>query len=338
MTGTRLVVVVGPGGVGKTTVAAATALELAHSADTRVLVLTADPARRLADVLGLADAADSRVAVDGPGELWASTLDPAQVWDDLVRAEVGDEAEAEAIIANAVYRNITRRFVGASDYAATQRLAEVAASGRYDVVVLDTPPSRRAVDLLHAPERTVDFFSSRFLTWLTAVPSTAMKPLNFLGGRLLGQGFLGELQAFFALFDRLSPRLRERGAEVDRLLHSDDASFVVVASPRSGPRRQAAAIAAQLRRDGFPVRLEVVNRRLPAVFRDAGVTARADELADGANPLLAAAALAYADLAEPVDQSSVEAAIEIPHLGRAVDDRSDLRTIGARIVAGLTPG
>ena len=143
----------------------------------KVLVLTVDPARRLANALGLETfgnvetrvppEAFAEAGVEPRGELWAAMLDTKQSWDDLVRRHAPDAATRDAILANPLYKNITGRFVQSHDYIAMERLYEIHASGTYDLIVVDTPPTRNAIDFLEAPERMADFFSSRLLRWLT---------------------------------------------------------------------------------------------------------------------------------------------------------------------------
>ena len=177
LAGREVVVVCGPGGVGKTTMAASSALLAAQHVGGRVLVLTVDPARRLASALGLDALGNTEVQVDPAllaaggsqprGELWAAQLDTKESWDGLVRRHAPDAATRDAILANSLYENVTGTFVQSHDYIAMERLHELHASGRYDLIIVDTPPSRNAIDFLDAPERMAEFFSSRLLRWLT---------------------------------------------------------------------------------------------------------------------------------------------------------------------------
>ncbi|MFM7225009.1 MAG: ArsA family ATPase [Actinomycetota bacterium] len=170
----EIVVCCGSGGVGKTSVAAAIALGAAARLGGRVLVLTIDPARRLATALGLEGIGNEArrvpdavvaAAVGAPprGELWAAMLDMKQSWDDLVRTHAEDEATAERILENRLYRNLTSRFVQSHDYIAMERLFEIHSAGEYDLIVIDTPPTRNAIDFLEAPARMAEFFGGRFL-------------------------------------------------------------------------------------------------------------------------------------------------------------------------------
>ena len=164
----EIVIACGPGGVGKTTTAAAAAAMAASHHGGKVLVLTIDPARRLADALGVEGIGNDEVRVPDEafvaagvrprGELWAAMLDTKKSWDDLVRRHAPDEATREQILANPLYGSISGRFVQSHDYIAMERLYEIHAEGAYDLIVVDTPPTRNALDFLDAPKRMADFF------------------------------------------------------------------------------------------------------------------------------------------------------------------------------------
>jgi anion-transporting ArsA/GET3 family ATPase len=210
----------GSGGVGKTTTAAAAAAMAATHLGGKVLVLTVDPARRLANALGLEEfgnvetrvpnSAFAEVGVTPRGELWAAMLDTKQSWDDLVARHAPDDRTREAILANSIYQNISGRFVQSHDYIAMERLYEIHSSGTYDLIVVDTPPTRNAIDFLEAPDRMADFFSSKLLRWLTApsksrVMSAASKPFYTVADRILGSQFLEDIAEFFGLFQAMAP-------------------------------------------------------------------------------------------------------------------------------------
>ena len=191
----------GSGGVGKTTIAAALGLAAAVNQGGKVLVLTVDPARRLADALGVGAlgnratqvpaAAFAAAGVEPRGELWAAMLDTKAGWDELIRRHAPDAEVRDSVLSNPLYQNITSRFVHSHDYLAMEQLHDLHASGEYDLVVVDTPPSRNALDVLDAPSRMVEFFGSRLLQWLT-VPyrsrlfNVASKPFYQIADRVLG--------------------------------------------------------------------------------------------------------------------------------------------------------
>jgi anion-transporting ArsA/GET3 family ATPase len=223
----------GAGGVGKTTTAAALGAMAATHLGGKVLVLTVDPARRLANALGLEqfgnaeirvpDVAFAESGVEPRGELWAAMLDTKQSWDDLVRRHAPDARTRDAILGNSLYESITGRFVQSHDYIAMERLYEIHTSGAYDLIVVDTPPTRNAIDFLEAPERMSEFFSSRLLRWLTApsksrVLTMASKPFYRVADAILGSQFLGDIAEFFSLFQTMAPGFVQRADAVARTL------------------------------------------------------------------------------------------------------------------------
>ena len=230
-----IVLVVGAGGVGKTTLAAAMACRAVERHERRVLLMTVDPARRLADALGVAKLPTEPVLVpvgSGAGRLWALMADMAAGWDRLVaRCSENGEQEA-ALLANPLYRSLTSRFIQSHDYIALDQLCEHADSDRYDLVVIDTPPSTHAIDILDAPAKMVDFFDSRLLRWMTApyrsrLAHVTARPFLALAGRLLGRGFLTRIAEFFWLFSRLQPGFVARAGEVDKRLDHPDTHYVL---------------------------------------------------------------------------------------------------------------
>lgn len=293
----EIVIHCGSGGVGKTTTAAAVAAMAAVHHGGKVLVLTVDPAKRLANALGLESfgnvetridpAAFAAAGVEPRGELWAAMLDTKQSWDDLVRRHAPDEATRDAILANPLYKNITGRFVQSHDYIAMERLYEIHASGRFDLIIVDTPPTRNAIDFLEAPERMADFFSSRLLRWLTVparsrVLSMASKPFYSVADRILGSKFLEDIAEFFLLFQTMYAGFVERAQAVTRTLADKRTTFVVVSTLESAPVREAEFFIGALEERRLHLGAVVLNKVLPDWFLDQGATASAKRLcADG---------------------------------------------------------
>ena len=231
----EIVVFCGSGGVGKTSVAAAAALGAASRLGGKVLVLTIDPAKRLATALGLEGIGNhahqvppevlKAAGLEPRGELWAAMLDTKQSWDDLVLRHAKDEETAYRILENRLYHNLTARFVQSHDYIAMERLYEIHASGEYDLIVIDTPPTRNAIDFLEAPARMADFFGGRLLRWLTLpyrvggkrgnrVLNVASRPFYQMADRVLGSKFLEDIAEFFLNFQSMYDgfvHARERG-------------------------------------------------------------------------------------------------------------------------------
>ena len=301
----EIVVACGPGGVGKTTTAAAAATMAAARIGGKVLVLTVDPARRLADALGLEgignaerqvpDEAFEAAGVRPRGELWAAMLDAKQSWDDLVRLHAPDTRTRDEILANPLYRNISGRFVQSHDYIAMERLFEIHAEGTYDLIVVDTPPTRNAIDFLDAPERMAEFFSSRLLRWLivpyrSRIVNLASKPFYQIADRILGTQFLEDIAQFFILFQSMYSGFVERARAVQRLLADRRTSFIVVSTLEAVPLREAEFFAQSLIDRRLHLGAIVLNKVLPAYLRDPGGVVVAEQLRDHADELAPALA------------------------------------------------
>ena len=293
----EIVISCGSGGVGKTTTAAAVAAMAATHLGGKVLVLTVDPARRLATALGLEqfgnvetrvpDSAFAEAGVTPRGELWAAMLDTKQSWDDLIRRHAPDPKTRDEILKNPLYQNITGKFVQSHDYIAMERLYELHTSGTYDLIVVDTPPTRNAVDFLNAPDRMADFFSSRLLRWLIApyrsrVVSMASKPFYSIADRVLGSQFLQDVAEFFILFQTMYPGFVSRAEAVTHLLEGSQTTFVVVSTLEAAPVREAQFFLDLLNERKLHVGAIVLNKVLPEYLLRADGAAAAKEIA--ANP------------------------------------------------------
>lgn len=298
----EIVVVCGPGGVGKTTIAAAAAAMAACHQGGKVLVVTVDPARRLAHTLGLRqgsgvervrNSAFQAAGAAPRGELWAEMLDAKQSWDTLVTRHAPDPATARRILDNPLYQDISSRFVQSHDYIAVERLYELHSEGNYDLIVVDTPPTRNALDFLLAPERTADFFSSRLLRLLTVpyksrLADVASRPFYYVADRVIGSQFLEDIAEFFILFQTLSDGFVQRAREVQRLLADRRTTFIVVGTLEAMPVREAGAFMDLLPVKGFHLGALILNRVLPAYLLDAGAAERAAKLSSKADRVAAA--------------------------------------------------
>jgi anion-transporting ArsA/GET3 family ATPase len=299
----EVVVACGPGGVGKTTSAAALAATAAARAGGRVLVITVDPARRLADALGLSglgnaaarvpDEAFRAAGVVPKGELYAAMVDMSESWDALVKRHAPDDKTAGQILANPLYQNITRRFAQGHNYIAMERLYELHEEGSYDLLVVDTPPSRNALDLLDAPAHMADFFSSRLLRWLTVpyrsrLVNLASRPFYQVADRVLGSQLLGDLADFFILFQTMRDGFVGRAEAVNRLLRDVRTTFLLVTTLEAVPAREAQEMAQALADRRLHLGLLVCNKVLPAALSDPAVAKVADRLGSDAEELAAA--------------------------------------------------
>ncbi len=289
----EILVSTGSGGVGKTTTAAALGAQAAVTMGAKVLVLTVDPAKRLANAMGLQSfgnvetrvpaEAFAEIGVHPEGELWAAMLDTKQSWDDLIARHAPDTRTRDEILANPLYQNITGKFVQSHDYIAMERLYEIHVSGRYDLIIVDTPPTRNAIDFLEAPERMADFFSSRLLRWLTAparsrILSTASKPFYSMADRILGSQFLQDIADFFLLFQTMYDGFVERARSIERTLADRCTTFVVVSTLDSAPAREAEFFIEALADRDLNLGALVLNKVLPSFFVDAEAGATAEQV------------------------------------------------------------
>ena len=280
----RLVVVCGSGGVGKTTMSASLGAFAAHAYQRRVLVLTVDPARRLADALGLESFGNAVVEVDQrllmhndmvpAGSMYAAMIDTKASWDELITRCAPNAEVCEKVLTNKLYKNLTERFVNSHDYIAMERLYEAQQSSKYDLVIVDTPPSRNALDVLDAPKRMKEFFASRLLRLLTSQAqsrlfSLAAKPFFIVADRILGSRFLSDITEFFTLFRTMEEGFVARANEVEAVLKHKDTSFVVVTTLEPAPLRESDFLIDELRNRSFHLGSVIANRVTPAgLLRD----------------------------------------------------------------------
>ncbi len=274
-----IVICCGSGGVGKTTTAAAMALEAARLGR-RACVVTIDPARRLANSLGLDSLSNRPTRIDGPwpGELHALMLDPKGTFDDLIQRYSDNAEQVEDIKVNRIYRNLTGSLSGTQEYMAMEKLYELVEEGKFDLVVVDTPPTRNALDFLDAPRRLTHFLENRVFQAL-------MKPtragLKFMGvaaqallrtiSRVAGAEIVHDAVSFFQAFEGMEEGFRIRAARVKELLVDADTAFVLVASPRPDSVDEAVHFAGKLAESDMAVTALVVNRVQPRFADDAQV-------------------------------------------------------------------
>jgi anion-transporting ArsA/GET3 family ATPase len=264
----EIVICAGAGGVGKTTTAAAIALGMAERG-LKVAVLTIDPARRLANSLGLPELGNEehRVEIDGSGELWAMMLDPKRTFDDLIEKHAPDERTRDAVLSNRIYQELSNAVAGSQEYMAMEKLYELYQEERYDLLVLDTPPSRNALDFLDAPERLSRFVDSRSLQLFLRPGRLGLKVFGRGTGMLFsvlqkvtGVDLLQDLSEFFASFGDMAEGFRERAARTSELLADRRTTFVMVTSPRRDAIDEAIFFHRRLRERRLPFGGVVVNR------------------------------------------------------------------------------
>jgi len=266
--GRRIVVCAGSGGVGKTTVAAAIALGMAERG-CRVAVVTIDPAKRLADSLGLEELGNEPRRVDLPvdGELWALMLDSKRTFDALIERLAPDPQTRDEVLSNRIYQQLSNAVAGSQEFTAIAKLYELDQEGGFDLLVLDTPPSRNALDFLDAPRRLAGFFQGRPIKMF-------LRPAG-LGGRILGRGtgvvfslmerltgvdLLHDLSVFFRALGGMIDGFTERARRVGLLLSDPGTTFLIVTAPRHDPVEEAIFFHRKLLDADMPFGALVVNR------------------------------------------------------------------------------
>jgi anion-transporting ArsA/GET3 family ATPase len=276
-----IIICCGSGGVGKTTTAAAFALEAARLGR-RACVVTIDPARRLANSLGLDTLTNRPTRIDGPwpGELHALMLDPKGTFDDLIQRYSDSAEQVEDIKVNRIYRNLTGSLSGTQEYMAMEKLYELVEEGHFDLVVVDTPPTRNALDFLDAPRRLTHFLENRVFQALMKPTRAGLKFMGVAAQALLrtiakvaGADIVGDAVAFFQAFEGMEEGFRHRAARVRELLVQEDTAFVLVASPRPDSVDEAVHFAGKLAESDMTVTALVVNRVQPRFADDAELAA-----------------------------------------------------------------
>jgi len=332
----------GSGGVGKTTTSAAIALGMAARGH-KVAVLTIDPAKRLANSLGLPELGNEErlVKADVEGELWAMMLDPKRTFDEIVEWHAPDERTRESVLSNRIYQELSNAVAGSQEYMAMEKLHELHQEGRYDLLVLDTPPTRNALDFIDAPKKLAAFIDSRTLQAFTAPGMLGLKVLGRGSGlvfaalkRATGLDLLEDLSAFFSSFASMTEGFRERAEKVNALLADSRSAFVLVTSPRADAVEEAGWFHHRLLDAGLPFSGVVANRVRPATPKGNPAAELEKLLADDAlarkvlrtfeeeRRLAAQDRRNLADLKKRLGRKPM---IEVPHLDDDVHDLDGLR-------------
>ena len=352
----RVLVCCGSGGVGKTTTAAVLAMRAAELGR-RAVVVTIDPAKRLADALGLDGLTNAPSRIEAPagsagwsGELWAMMLDTKSTFDDLVGRHAADEAQRARIIDNRFYRNISGALSGTPEYMAMEKLHELVEESDFDLIVVDTPPTRNALDFLDAPRRLSRFLDHRFYRLLTAPNRGVLKAVNVAAqtfirsvARVVGADVIDDAIAFFQAFDGMEEGFKHRAERVEALLREPQTAFVLVASPRRDTVGEATYFAEKLDEGDIVVRALVVNRMHPKFGEGLAEATRerADSLAG--TPMgdlyrnLADFQLVSSreeeNLAELMEMVAPAPVVRVPFLRSDVHDLDGLREIGEHLLA-----
>lgn len=268
----RVIVTCGTGGVGKTSCAAALGL-VAARAGRRAVVVTIDPARRLGDAIGLDESISNepvRVPVDVPGSLWVSMLDVRATFDELVVSTARTAEQAREVLSNPFYRGLSQSLSGTRDYMAAARLWTLARDPRFDLVVVDTPPSRNALDFLESPERLARFLAHPLVRLLIApgrgglrIAGAAAQPVLRAVGRVVGGDALAGAVSFLRAFSGMENEFRDRALSVATVLRGPDTAFALVVAPSADATDGATRFARELSRLGINLRFVVENRVPP---------------------------------------------------------------------------
>lgn len=373
LAGKRVLVCVGSGGVGKTTVSAALALGLA-ARGRKVAVVSIDPAKRLATALGLEELSGDPHRIDqstltaalgsqleeingdiarataSQGELWAMMLDSKGTFDALIARLAPDERTREEILSNRIYRELSSAVAGSQEFTAVAKLYELHREGKWDAIVLDTPPSRNALDFLDAPDRLTRFLDGRALKVLLAPGgltrgligrSTSLMISVF--ARVTGVNLVGELSGFFGSLSGLLGGFRERAKGVEQLLRDPSTGFLIVTSPEHEPAREAMFLHAELAREEMRFAGLVVNRTHDVGLDGHSAGQVAGLLSEELGETLAgrvASNLADFDVLARRDRESVKAlsdALEeqdpvlVPHLDGDVQDLGGLAAVAEHL-------
>ena len=313
----RVIVCCGSGGVGKTTTAAALALRAAEEHGRRTVVLTIDPARRLAQALGLSDldntprqVKDIRAGADGgsAGELHAMMLDMKRTFDEVVAAHT-DPMRAEEIFVNPFYQAMSSTFAGTQEYMAMEKLGQLRARDDWDLIIVDTPPSRSALDFLDAPARLGRFLDGRMLRLFLAparaggrsvfsLVTASFGLFSKLMDKILGAQLITDLSGFVGALDSMFGGFRERSEHTFRVLQAPETAFLVVAAPEPDAIREADYFAGRLESEHMPLAGLILNRvhEVAAHEIGAGEAAQASEKIRPDNPTTADVLLIHAGL------------------------------------------
>ena len=357
----HVIVCCGSGGVGKTTTAAAIAVRAAERGR-KTVVLTIDPARRLAQALGLRELGNTpkEVEVDGfepSGQLSAMMLDMRRTFDDMVLAHAG-EKRAQEVLANPFYKTISSSFSGTQEYMAMERLGQLAGEGRWDLIVVDTPPSRSALDFLDAPQRMSSALDGRMIRLLSGpartggwgvrkVVSAGLMLFARAVSTIVGGQLLADASAFVQAFDTLFGGFQERANTTYQLLRAPGTAFVVVAAPEPDALREASYFVERLSAEKMPLAGLVLNRTHPVHATLSGARARegAETLEASRGDELAAAVLRlHADVVETAERERrvlgrftrahpTVPIVDVPAMATDVHDLEGLREIGRRLAS-----
>jgi len=344
-----IIICAGSGGVGKTTTAAAIGIAAAR-VGRRVVVVTIDPAKRLADTLGISGKLNNephRIEIGSgeTGQLWAMMLDTQATFDDVVRQYSVDSEQVERITSNRFFLNISNNLSGTQEYMAAEKLFQLHSDDRFDLVVIDTPPSRDALNFLDAPSRLVRFLDNRVYRLLLApntgglrIISAAVQPLLRVISGVVGGNALDDVLGFFRAFEGMDSGFRDRASEVASLLKSPSTAYVVITSPSAEAIDEADYFISQLAEANLSTAALIVNRLQPSFDESAALENRDpafdySALDENLKNLNARASLQVASVAQLVGRVAPAPVTFVPLLSQDVASPDALGVIATHLVA-----
>ncbi len=359
----RIFVCAGTGGVGKTSVSAALGLGAALRGK-RVLVLTIDPSRRLAEALGIRQNTpdpvplgrdrEAELGIEAPGSLSVWVLDPKRVSDQTVTRLARSKLEAERLLANPIYQRVTSMIAGMQEYTAMEALHGFIEQDIYDIVILDTPPSRNALNFLEAPNRLAASMNSRIVDLMrpstgSGIVGTTRRFLERVLGGVFGGDFFADLQVFFGAFGGMFIKLSSNAEQMRARLGEDDVAFLLVSSSGRDSIEQAQAFESRIRELGLPLGALVLNRSLVPLarrpFPDASLLPRKPSAVQrSALDKLVQLAVreskginAAVDLSQQLEARAEVPVVAVPELGSGVDDLEGLASVSTWLFGEAGP-
>lgn len=276
---TKILVCVGSGGVGKTSVAASLGLSFAEQGK-KVLVLTIDPSRRLRTSLGLPaqDGELAQVQVKTPGELWGLVVDPQKTFNEFIRRATSNASIVETLMKNRLYVQLSTNLSGSQEFTALEVLYQNYKSGQFDLIILDTPPTQHAIDFLNAPQKLTALFNEGVAKWfsrerpsglVSKILNTGVLQVLHVMEKLTGAEFMRELGLFFSNIEKWRPQLEERFSQVHRMLVGPETQFILVTALDVAKINQALWMIGETRKGGYRLKAVVVNRCFPQWLNEA---------------------------------------------------------------------
>lgn len=341
----KIIICLGTGGVGKTTTAAALGY-VAAEAGRKVCVVTIDPAKRLADAMGIVELGNTPRKIETAEnlEFWAVMLDPSSTFDELIQRFADSPEQVEKILNNSIYQNLTENLSGTQEYMAMEKLHELAFDPRFDLLVVDTPPTKNAIEFLNAPKRLVGFLENKIFRLLISPSQNIFKPVSFATKMLLrtiskvvGNQVVSDAVEFFQSFEGMEKGFKERANEIQKLLGEQTTSFVLITGTHKDTVDEALYFATRLVDFDLHVALIISNRVTPSFGDEIDIEQDASvELKDNLEYLRK---LRDAELEQLARLSAVvdsEHHVLVPLLAHDIGSLTEIEEIGKKILDPLS--